>query len=509
MGKSVRKRIITKNPPVRFIDRWFICIISVATFLRVFRLDALTEFLGDQGRTMLVLYDWVHRGVFPMSGPSTLSGHYLGPFFYYILVPGYVFSGGSAIGVSLWMALLGVLATYILYKAVHIIYGRFPAIVVSALYAVSPAIVMQDRIIWEPNLVPLFAIMFAWLSIQQHHRVSFRRVLAQGAVCGVLVQLHYPNIFFIALLGVVSFGHSIRVKYWKYVPQATLGWLIGFILVLTPFLIYESGHGFADIRGIADVFLSGGSGMGKRETLMHAWDYAGRVIGKMLPGITAPVVIALGIGWTAFLIANFNSWNIFWSVWFALGVLAMARYNGVVYDHYLNFLIPVPFFMTASVVSRLRGIAQTIGVIVVVLILITQVAKTDILAPGNNDIRRVSAAVTEMIKQSGDRQFSFTLINGRSFSDMHYRYYFRTMGSVPEPVSSNRYTNLYIVCDSTTCPSTGELTGRNDLSVLCYDAHCSGSYPTIPLMTHWRFVKEEPIQNNTIKLGAIYLFNRR
>ncbi len=509
MAKKTRVSIIPKTNRFGSADLGIVVIVLAATFLRVFRLDTLTEFLGDQGRTMLVLYDMVHRGVVPLSGPTTLSGQHLGPFFYYLILPGYLLSGGP-VGVSLWVALLGVLATYILYKAVSIIYGRLPALLVSALYAVAPAIVTQDRIIWEPNLVPLFAILFAWLLIQQHHRISFRRVIAQGAVCGVLVQLHYPNVIFIALLAIVSFGHSLRLRRWRYVWQAMLGWLIGFLFVMLPFLVYEYTHQFSDISAIAGVFVHAGESMGKREMLMHAWDYSNRVIGKMLPGITAPVTLVLIAGWCVFLIGHFTSWNMLWSVWFAVGIMAMARYNGVVYDHYLNFLLPVPFFMAGSVLSSLRATWLRTGAVAAVCLVIgVQLMHTDIFSPGSSDIRRVSATSKQILAEIGASPFSFTLIDSRSFSDLHYRYYFRAMGGAPVPVTSASYQRLYVICDTKSCPQAATLTQKTELPVVCYDEHCAEFYPTIPLARSWRFDHEEPIHSEGMTVGTLYMFRRR
>lgn len=509
MRKSGLTGIITKKHTSGPVDWWQLGIIFVALALRLYRIGSLTEFLGDQGRTMLVLYDWVHSGIVPLAGPTTLSGQHLGPFFYYLLMPGYLLSGGP-IGVSVWMALLGVLATYLLYSAVRMVYGRVPALAVSALYAVAPAVVQQDRIIWEPNLVPLFAILFVWLAIRQHHHISFPTVLAQGAVCGILLQLHYPNIFFLALLGLVSFGHSVRLKHWKYIPLATVGWLIGFLVAMVPFMIYESAHGFTDIKGIVNVFVSAGSGMGKREMLMHAWEYAGRVIGKMLPHVFTPTVVVFLVGWCIFLVGHFTSWNIFWTVWFVFGVLAIARYSGVVFDHYLNFLIPAPFFMVGSVLSRvLPKLWQTAALLCVGIVVLMQLGKTDVISYGNHDVARVSAAVKLMAIEAGSTPFSFTLIKSKSFSDLHYRYFFRVSGREPAPVMSDMYQLLFLVCDEAKCPDGSVIRAKPGVPVLCYDPHCSEFYPTIPLTRDWSYVREEPIEVRGSKLGQIYVFRRR
>ena len=455
---------------------------------------------------MLVLYDWVHRGIFPLVGPTTLSGQHLGPFFYYLIFPGYLLFGGP-IGVSIWSAMLGVVGVYFLYRSVEMIYGRFSALMVSLLYAVSPALVIADRIIWEPNLVPLFSILFVYFSIKQHDRISFWIVVIQGALCGILIQLHYPNVFFIALLGLVALGHSVRIKRWKYLRTATLGWVVGFVIVMAPFLYYEYTHGFSDIRGTVDIVAKTSSGVGKRQTLFQAWEYAGRVIGKVLPNVHTPTVVLFLAGWLVFLIGNFTSWNIFWTVWFVFGVIAIGKYSGVVFDHYLNFIIPVPFLMIASVIQK---ISNKYFVFCLMFIICTvQVLKTDIHQPGNNDVVRVSTAVQHMIEIAGSTPFSFALFKSKSFSDLHYQYYFRVKGKDAAPLASQSYPLLFLVCDEIDCPSAAWLTSQTRIPVICYRSYCNDFYPSIMLFSQWSFVSEKSILHNNQALGMIYVFRRK
>lgn len=456
-----------------------------------------------------MLYDWVHRGVVPIVGPTTLSGQHLGPIFYYLLLPGYFLFNGP-VGVCLWIAFLGIVATYILYRSVFVVYGRFPALFVSVLYAVSPAIVQTDRIIWEPNLVPLFSIVFVWLAILQHERVSFWLVVAQGVACGILIQLHYPNVFFIALLGLVALGHSIRVKRWNYLFAGTVGWIIGFLIVMAPFLFYEYTHGFSDIRGTVDIVVRSSSGVGKRQMIYQAWEYSGRVIGKMLPNVHTPAVVAFLTVWFVFLMRNRTSWNIFWTVWFAFGIMSIGKYSGVVFDHYLNFIIPVPFLMLASIVSKIQSDRwKKFALVVLGFIVIVQLGKIDVFQQGDQDIARTKSAIQQIIKDSGKTPFSFALIRSKSFSDLHYRYYFRVIGREPLPVTSKMNSLLYLICDQEVCPSVSELTSQKNTPIICYKAFCSNFYPSIKLENIYSFIREESIVFDNETKGIIYIFKRR
>lgn len=204
---------------VRALDWWKLGIIYIATILRVYRLDSLTEFLGDQGRTMLVMRRFIEDGIIPLSGPTTLSGHSLGPVFYYLLAPGYLVSQGP-FGVSMWVALLGVLSVVVLYRTVHLVFGIWPARVVSLLWAVSPVIVAADRVIWEPNLVPLWSLLFVYLLYRAYREWHGYLWMGVGIAVGILVQLHYPNVFFFGT-NCVSFccgKDTTPEKHPRYIP---------------------------------------------------------------------------------------------------------------------------------------------------------------------------------------------------------------------------------------------------------------------------------------------------
>jgi 4-amino-4-deoxy-L-arabinose transferase-like glycosyltransferase len=487
--------------PSYYIRLSLLCILLLAAFLRMYRIGFLAEFLGDQGRTSIIEYEWLHGGSFPLAGPTTLTGQHLGPVFYYLLAPGYVLGQFNPVFVSVWIALLGVCTVFVVYHCIRAIYGDTVGLLVSLLYAVSPVIVSQDRTIWEPYLVPLFSFLYAYCAILQHEKLRFDYCAAMGIITGILVQLHYPNIFFIGLSGLLFIGHSIRVRDWRTFLRSCSGWMIGFLFILIPFLWYEQSVNFSDISGVIRVIVANSTQLGKRQIIGFAFDYAGRVFGFVLPYISLPVVIALIIAWCAVLIFQFSGWNIFWTMWFLIGVLSMARYNGVVYDHYLLFLLPPVVFAISAVLSLKK--LKFVAYVLVTLIIFLQLSKTDIFSTVHNDIARTESAVEAVIRDAGSLPFSFTLTGSRSFSDLHYRYFFLKNNVSPHAITNINYSKLYIICDSDHCPSGAEFSNTKLLPVLCYDEHCEGIYPVIDLNL-WQF---DTVLGHGLD-HAIYVYNR-
>lgn len=479
-------------------DIWQLGIISIAGVLRWYRLSELTEFLGDQGRTMLVMRDFVERGVIPLAGPTTLSGHNLGPFFYYLLLPGYLVGGGNPFVVSLWMTLLGVGAVVVLYKAIQEMFGVWPARLVSLLWAISPFIIASDRVIWEPNLVPLFALFFAYLLYRADKENRLWQWMSLGGVVGILVQLHYPNIFFIGITALYM-GYKVVMKRINYRMLGVLG---GFVLVLTPFIIHEFAVEFRDITGIGAVFSTGvGTEVGKRMMLDTTLENAFRIFGRALPFMSKQSVLLVALFWAVFILRYPTKKNIFLSLWLGGGFLGMARYTGVVHDHYLYFLVPVPFFMIASFLSTIKSpTAKLISIPLILFVSYFQLAKADFFKPGNNDISRVQASVETLKSEVGiTTPFSFTLVDSRSFSDLHYRYNMAVTNLNPLPITNLAYETLFLICDQDTCDPVEKYLALEKIQALCYDGHCNEKYPTIDLRRDWRY-KET--------VGRLYVFER-
>jgi len=491
-------------------DVWLAGILLLASFLRMFHLLRLTEFLGDQGRTMLVMKHFVEDGIIPLVGPSTQSGHNLGPIFYYLLFPGYVITH-SPLGVSLWMAFLGVVSVYIVYVTGRRMFGVVPARYMSVLWAVSPVIISADRVIWEPNLVPLFSILFAYLLYRAYSEWKTVIWMFLGVVVGILIQLHYPNIYFMALTGLCVLGAFVFGKRSiRDVIHVSVWWLLGWTVSMLPFLWHEYTVGFRDIVGIASIMGADSAPVGKRAMVAAILDYAYRVFGRFAPHMSRmPAAILLLLS-CVFVLFRPNKKNAFFLVWLLGGIVAMTRYKEVVHDHFLYFLVPVPFLLVGSYISSLRHRVWTLAVYGMLILLCGyQLMQTDVLRDDRNDISRVSQSVRFIQSKTGSDPFSFTLVHSRSYSDLHYRYYMEALGMSPISATSSGYTKLFIVCDSDMCPTTQSITSMPEVPILCFEEHCRQYYPSIQLPTVWKYVRDDAIVERARDIGRIYEFERR
>ena len=473
---------------VHYTKVFVLVLLVVAAFLRLWRIQELTEFLGDQGRTGMIIYEaWKSRQL-PLVGPPVLTGQFLGPAFYYIIGLPFIFGGFHPVVPSVFMALLGVLAVFLLYRLAAAIFGTWIGIAVAGLYAVSPLIVRADRTLWEPTAVPLFVLLYLWCVYSVFEKRRYWYLLPMGAIVGVLVQLHYPNIFYVGLSVGLLLLLLVRKKTAK---KSVFLWFLvgiaGFLLVLSPFLWYESQHAWADIREIVLILAFGGAGgQASYSYSERILDASYKLFGHLAPEAPKRFIMSLQLFVLAAVFWRRTFWSAFLAGWYVLGIAAIALYRGVVFYHYLFFLLPLPYLLLGHAVWSLRRYIPMYVIIGLIgLLVVFNVQKTDIFSPGPNDISRVQGIVNEIFVSAKDQPFSFTLTSSRSFSDFHYRYFFKLADVEPKPITDLSYSALFLICDLEPCPTADQMKKKIRVQAICFERHCKGSYPSVDL-SDWK-----------------------
>src|SRR5438105_6939671 len=91
-------------------------ILVLAAFLRLYRIGDYMTFLGDEGRDVLVVYNILH-GHFTLLGPtSSVGGFFLGPVYYYFMVPFLYLFNYNPVGPAVMVGLFGILTVWFVYK---------------------------------------------------------------------------------------------------------------------------------------------------------------------------------------------------------------------------------------------------------------------------------------------------------------------------------------------------------------------------------------------------------
>ncbi len=154
--KDLYKEI--KTHPVIYASLFLVLLLAL--FVRIYRTEALLGFYYDQGRDAMVIWRLWHEGKFFMIGPVTgLAGIFLGPFYYYLIAPFYLVSGGDPVLPAVFLAFLSTIAIYFLYLLGKEFQDRVTGLIAAVIAGFSYYIVLASRWFSNPTSILLTSVL--------------------------------------------------------------------------------------------------------------------------------------------------------------------------------------------------------------------------------------------------------------------------------------------------------------------------------------------------------------
>jgi 4-amino-4-deoxy-L-arabinose transferase-like glycosyltransferase len=351
-------------------------VVALAAILRFPGLIDRGIFDADQGRDMLVIYNLVKHGVFPLLGPETISipgaNLHHGAFYWYLFAPAAWLSGGDPTAVMFETALIGIAAVAATWWAGKVIGGPAVGAIAGLLMAVSPAAVEQSIFLWNPNPVPLFAALAigaAW----QAHRTGRARwyVLAMGSAVAVY-QLHLLGAAFVVGIGflvIVDLVRAVRIDPGRRggLARGILGGVVLTVVMFLPLIVHELQTGFSETQHLLYFLAHGGSvpttgGLDPVAAFVFiviriiGWPFVGLVIDLPIAAVIVVSIWMILVLWWLAAARCEERLKIAWLVGLvafstaALSVMApWLRFvvRGFPVDHYHAYLNPVVFIAIA------------------------------------------------------------------------------------------------------------------------------------------------------------------
>lgn len=479
----------------RNLALYSIIIFLTGLTLRLYRIGGRTEFLGDQGSAAAVIARSWHTWTLPLHGPATSTGVYPGPFYYYLIAPVLVLTGFSPVSPAVLFALAGAVTGLILFYLGLCLWTPIISAIIALLYATSPASVAWDRVMWNPTVIPFLSTFGFFLLFLSFRQYPLKKIFISGLISGLLVQLHFSTLITGCVFAALSLWRFRSNK--KTQIQVLLLFAAGYFISLVPYIIFEYQNGFGDIKGLFKT----SAGTDIKSRYLNVDNFASVIAGifrYVFPWLNKPWLVFAG---AVTAISSFYSKNKNGRIWtFCLLLFSVyVHLSGVsLYDHYLIFILPLPFIMTGYLTQAFRGIYAKILYIIFLLVILCNIYLV-INAPYEyRDIPRTDSTVRAIIGKSSDKRFAFTLISSRSFSDYHYRFFFDKYGSKPESIYADSYDKLYLVCEKYPCPEEGVVKEKNAVDVMCYEHHCQIGYPGLDLSSFTYHGLFKPDKGSTV-----------
>lgn len=222
----------------------FFLIITLSTFLRLYRLPENTVFHGEIGHNYLAIKNIVQNSQIPLVGPPTSHPWlYFGPLFYWIFIPFLKLSNFDPLAGSYFFAISQIFVILLNYIVLDKLFNKKIALISSFLLAISYnflKISLEARFF---SLVTLFFYPFLYYLYQGISKKNKIKLLLAGLFLGIMLNFHYAPLILLSPVFVILYKFARKKRNFIYITM-------GVVIPLLPLLIYDSKQGF---RMISDL----------------------------------------------------------------------------------------------------------------------------------------------------------------------------------------------------------------------------------------------------------------
>jgi 4-amino-4-deoxy-L-arabinose transferase-like glycosyltransferase len=487
----------------KFIHRLFhgstfliIAIILFGAYLRLHRISEYMTFLGDEGRDMLIVKRMLVDHKFTLLGPTaSVGGFFLGPIYYYFMLPFVWLFHLDPIGPAIMVALFGVATIYLVYRFASEVFDEITGLLCASLYAISPLVIAYSRSSWNPNIVPFFSTALMYVLWKTSFNRNKQLLFYVGIIFGIGLQLHYLFLFLFPVIVIFLFFYRYKESILYY-----LYGLVGFIIGYSFFLIFEIRHGFPNTRSIIQfIFFGKETGFIPQTMMATMSDVLYRLYGRLIFRIPPPeqlnsytniwqymwplsvwcTIIATLCASIAYVIhvivskrikglpkENNNRFSaiILFLFWLGVPILLFGLYHKGIYDYYFGLFFALPFLLVGMIIWLLRQsrIGQIIAYILVSILLYINWLGMPFRTPGNNQLRQTKTIARAALDKTNGQKFNFALMTGAN-SDHAYRYFFEIWGNPPvvienydnDPKRTTVTDQLIVICEQSDCHPLG------------------------------------------------------
>ncbi|MGD9129768.1 MAG: glycosyltransferase family 39 protein [Candidatus Woesebacteria bacterium] len=481
-----------KNLGFQFI---LILILVFAAFFRLFNLKGSLQFQGDQGRDAIIVSKIFRQKDPVFIGPVTSVGNmYLGPLYYYFMLPFLWLSYPSPMGPVYAVAILGIITVFLIYKFSKKMLDRNTALIATFFFAFSSTAVIYTRFSWNPNPAPLLALLMIFSTYKALKDEKYWVLVF--LFFSILIQLHYLTILSLVSAAILALGQFInlslavknKIKKNKKITLKTkillffnhtkkflffnfLGLAI-LIFSFTPIILFDYKHENLNLKAFQNLLT-------KEENFSHSANLSlSKKITKTIAeteGRAMHILFEYNLGKNRNLNRFLNFFFIivlFYSlaklakskekedknkllglvvilVYLFTGILGTSTYQHTIFDHYIAYLFPVAAIVYGIVFSQLNKkiIGQILSLSFLILFLYYNLARMPLGSLGwtIDDIKRTSDQILKRVTE-GEKYNIVLLSESGDIDGQNYRYFLTTSDRQPVEIEQRgEVETLFII----------------------------------------------------------------
>lgn len=453
---------------IRAINRWdrtvwiLLALTAIGGFLRFYKVSETVMFLGDQGRDAIVVSRMFTHFDPVFIGPVMSVGNlYIGPGYYYFMLPFLWLSYPSPMGPVYAVALVGTLTIPLIYLVGSRLLGKRAGVLAAALLAVSSSAITLSRFSWNPNLTPFVGLVWFYCLYQaaRGQRWYWMGVFVSLAV---LLQLHYITLLAVGVSGLVWLGRvviELRRGNWKRLVKPTMMGLGLLVLFQVPLLLFDLRHDWLNSRQFIQLLQGDDAFAGNQiafSRLIQIGEQSRVRLSQLIVGITLGVPSATAVILTYTIVgAVVVCWwrekrrTVYQAIKLLLitmmvSLVGLSVYKNEVHLHYLGFLLPLIFLLFGYLLDRLMAINRLQVIVVGCAVFVyawSNIASISFVGGGPR--LPMLEATARAIHDHVDAWEPYTVLlisESKDLYGMNYRYYLTT-DREKEPLDPEQFGN--------------------------------------------------------------------
>lgn len=397
----------------------------------------------DQERDANVVWEILKNRNFTLIGPRAVGpqGFFLGPLWYYLLVPFFFLTRMDPIAAPIFGVAVGIATTTIAYSATKKILENGSAIIMGLFVATS-----TDRVVWNPMLVPLLTILlifFLYKALQEEKR----SIVWVFLVFGVSLQIHFQTVFFAIPIAIALLFLFAQKKF--FVKEIVAGVLI-FASTFLPLIIFDLRNEFINSKSFLSFFQSSGDGV----HLSHALDtYLKSIIHTFPLQFEANKYLYFFLFIVSLTGILTSKWpKQFKAVMFSfllLPPLFFSFYGGNLSEYYFS-LTTIPLFLGLTIILRkifqIKNVGPFLALLILFLLLIQRIVSLND-SYQMRSLHHKRQAVRMIVDQDIDPIFNVSYSTAFN-EDTGFRYLFKFYGKEPQDIPEGHLWTIAIPANS-------------------------------------------------------------
>lgn len=409
-----------------------LAILLIGLFLRIYKAKAMFLYGHDQDLASWMVKDLLVNKHLRLIGQETSTqGIFIGPLFYYLLIPFYSLFGMDPIGGVALVTLLAIFSIWSFYFVFSRIFSKKTGLVAAFLYGLSFYTIFNDR-----EVVPTMPVITwsVWYFYALNLLLKGRQKLAYP-VLGVLIGLLWHlNMALVLLVPIVPVSQWLSKK--KLELKPLISGAIAFFIASLPLVVFELRHGFSQIRALYfslttpqyDIIY--GAEKIRRVIHLASKNAAGLVWGP-LPGISYETALVLLLALFVLLVARkvfSKNQAMVMSLWLLLYLVFFSAYSKILSEYYLNGMMVIWIAVVAVGITYLfeRRDLKKWAKYILLLFAAVNLYRFFTLDINRSGYLERKAVVAEIKRDAGERGFPCVAVSyiTKPGYELGYRYFF-------------------------------------------------------------------------------------